>query len=492
MLKTPVSNDPENPLVSILICEYSEKYLRQCLDSIFNQSILDNLEILFVDSSLNDGAWNIAIEYARQYKDSMTIMRVGPLSKKMPTRACKELATGKYIAILRRDGVFLPEYVKQCVAIIETNPLANFSNVMLRQKYDTEWPNVDGKPLVSVLIHNYNYGRYLRQCLDSVFAQTYDNIAIIFSDNASTDDSWNIATEYARRYPGNMTINRYRINLGPSANAQTCVDRMEGKYFCVLCSDDAFHPNFVQDCVRALEANPDCAFAMTHRAIIDEQDNSSFEPPFYNQSCVIPGQEQAAVYMMSSINPSISQIMYDRTKTRRLLTPSGNNLVRRWFDNRIFDFNLCCKYPVAYIKEPLLLHRVHSASDSSQISGNLLEIFGQYILPHLFVEMAAGKENMGKVTDRLPDALAKLSRLCLRYSTRALIIGNDVLALRYFHLSAAIMPHIMEDPVYVQLCAYWAADSEEKIRTVTHLKAAENLTTRMVSYDPPLGSVPID
>lgn len=45
------------------------------------------------------------------------------------------------------------------------------------------------QPLVSILIPNYNYARYLRHCIDSVVKQTYDNIEIIIQDNASTDDS---------------------------------------------------------------------------------------------------------------------------------------------------------------------------------------------------------------------------------------------------------------------------------------------------------------
>ena len=61
-------------------------------------------------------------------------------------------------------------------------------------------------PLVSVIIYNYNYGQYLRDCFDSVFNQTYPNIEVLFSDNASTDDSWAIALEYSNRYPGEIFL----------------------------------------------------------------------------------------------------------------------------------------------------------------------------------------------------------------------------------------------------------------------------------------------
>ena len=57
------------------------------------------------------------------------------------------------------------------------------------------------EPLVSLLVYNFNYGRYLAECFDSMLAQSYSNIEIIFSDNASTDQSWEIACAYAKKHP---------------------------------------------------------------------------------------------------------------------------------------------------------------------------------------------------------------------------------------------------------------------------------------------------
>ena len=144
------------------------------------------------------------------------------------------------------------------------------------------------KPLVSVLIFNYNYGRYLTHCFDSVFAQTYENVEICFSDNASTDESWDIALEYARRYPGMITITCNRRDFGMDANFANCWVNARGKYFIELCSDDALKSEYLSKCVDALEKHPKAGFAMVHRSIIDESGQSHEEPPFYNQSCIIP------------------------------------------------------------------------------------------------------------------------------------------------------------------------------------------------------------
>ena len=51
-------------------------------------------------------------------------------------------------------------------------------------------------PLVSVIIPNYNHARYLRERIESVLGQTYQNIEVILLDDASTDSSKEIIAEF--------------------------------------------------------------------------------------------------------------------------------------------------------------------------------------------------------------------------------------------------------------------------------------------------------
>lgn len=345
------------------------------------------------------------------------------------------------------------------------------------------------KPLVTVLIFNYNYGRYLRQCFDSVLAQTYDNIEISFSDNASEDDSWEVALEYARKYPDKVTVTRNRMNFGSDANFANCWANCRGKYFIELCSDDALLPEFVEKCVLALEAHPTAGFAMVHRGIINEHEEYVDEPPFYNETCLIPGPEQAAVYMMGAVNPSVSQIMYNKKLTYEKTATGG--IAGRWYGTRLLDFNMVCDYPMVYIKEPLMLHRLHLQNDSFNAADNLMEVIGPFVLQHQFAETASIFGHK-KAADRLPKSLMKLSMLCLRYCVRALIKRDDYGATRYFHLAAAIVPDCMEEEIFKKIEGYWTADEEGKAQIVADLESTDNLKTRTVSYDPPDGFVRLD
>ncbi len=494
----PISHDTSNPLISIVIHDYSVKYLRQLFETIFEQTVLDNIEVIYSDNSTTDGSWEIALEYSQKFPTLLALTRniknPGFIIDKYNVVTghninFMNLIKGKYYIPLSSEDAFLPEYLKNCAQRMESDPLAYFSMIRRKRTDPAPPPTIHKKHLVSITIHNYNYGRYLRQCFESVFAQTYENIEIIFSDNASTDDSWDIALEYAQKYPDKISVIRNRKNFGGDINFLNCREKVLGKYLLSLCSDDAILPDFIKKCVDALDAYPNAGYAMVHRTIIDENNNQSDEPSFYNQSCLIPGYEQAAVYMLAAVNPCMSQVMYNLNAT--IGKESKGGLGSRWYANRILDFNTCCEFDMVYIKEPLLMHRLHSQNDSFQASENLIEVIAPYVLQHQFAETASNY-NLTNVTSRLPEAIKKLSNLCIRYCVRSLCSDNETAAQRYFHLAIAIMPAITSDSTFKILENYWKSDTSAKRNIIDSLTKADNLVTRSVSYDPPSGSVPLD
>jgi glycosyltransferase involved in cell wall biosynthesis len=320
-----------------------------------------------------------------------------------------------------------------------------------------------------------------------VAAQTYSNIEICFSDNASTDDSWKVALEFSQQYSGKMNLTRNRMNFGASSNLENCWLNTRGKYMLMLCTDDAMRPDFIERCVSLLEKHPGAAFAMVHRDVLDENNRITNEPPFYDQTCLIPGDEQAAVYMMAAVNPSVSQILYNYEKMNGKSVSGVLN--DRWFGARFIDFTLCCEYSMIYIKEPLLLNRVHSCSDGASIDNNLIQCVGQYVLAHQFAEIAKNA-GLKKASGRLSVAVEKVGKLCIRYCVRSLLSKDEITALRYFHLAPAIFPGVVEDATFQHLNNYWH-QSSAKLRKdiISSLESQINSTVRSESYSPPPGSI---
>ena len=121
------------------------------------------------------------------------------------------------------------------------------------------------KPLVSVGIPVYNGERFIRQALDSVLRQTYDNLEVIISDNASTDKTGEICLEYAAR-DRRIQYHRSPVNLGVIANFRRAFELSAGDYFMWAAADDVRPTTAVEDCVVALQRNS--AAVMAHGPVL--------------------------------------------------------------------------------------------------------------------------------------------------------------------------------------------------------------------------------
>jgi hypothetical protein len=163
----------------------------------------------------------------------------------------------------------------------------------------------------------------------------------------------------------------------------------------------------------------------------------------------------------------------------------------RWFGARVLDFTLCLDHPVVYIKEPLLLNRVHHASDGASIDANLMQCTGQYVLLHQLAEIA-GSRGLVKAAGRLGEATEKVGRLCLRYCARFLLLNEESTALRYLHLGQAIFPDIVTDDTFRMLQDYWyptGMNGRTRPEILSSLTTQANLALRSVSYPAPPGSI---
>jgi glycosyltransferase involved in cell wall biosynthesis len=100
-------------------------------------------------------------------------------------------------------------------------------------------------PLVSVIIVNYNYGRYLREAVDSVYTQSYPNKECIIVDNASTDESVDVLQQIETHYP-EIKILRRNDNGGQSLAAQEGFAASSGEYVVFVDADDYLLSSFVE------------------------------------------------------------------------------------------------------------------------------------------------------------------------------------------------------------------------------------------------------
>jgi glycosyltransferase involved in cell wall biosynthesis len=100
------------------------------------------------------------------------------------------------------------------------------------------------KPLVSIIVPVFNAERYLKNCLDSLIAQTLNEIEILCINDGSTDNSLEILSDYSKKDSRIRIFNQK--NAGPGMARNTALDNAKGEYIYFLDSDDYITSDYLQ------------------------------------------------------------------------------------------------------------------------------------------------------------------------------------------------------------------------------------------------------
>jgi len=110
-------------------------------------------------------------------------------------------------------------------------------------------------PLVSIIMPVYNAGLFLWEALESVFNQTYENIEVIAVNDGSTDNSWEMLKEYAKREP-RLHIFSHPKNQGVGYTANFALKKAKGKLVARMDADDIMPSQRIEKQVDFLSLNP--------------------------------------------------------------------------------------------------------------------------------------------------------------------------------------------------------------------------------------------
>ncbi len=138
---------------------------------------------------------------------------------------------------------------------------------------------MDGqRPHVSLGLPVYNGARYLRQTLDAVLAQTWQDFELIICDNASTDATEAICRDYAAQ-DQRIHYHRNAQNLGAAPNYNRTFALSHGHYFKWVAHDDLCAPEYLSHGVRILDRHPDVVLCHAQTVFIDSDGQTlRFDP----------------------------------------------------------------------------------------------------------------------------------------------------------------------------------------------------------------------
>lgn len=160
-------------------------------------------------------------------------------------------------------------------------------------------------PKVSVIVPNYNHAKYLRQRIDSILVQTFQDFELILLDDESTDDSFDIIKSYQRdSHVSHVVVNE--DNSGnPFSQWVKGIELSKGDYVWIAESDDVADESFLMTLVSLMEKNPDAVIAFTHSYIIDEDScliNDDFHIYSNPDEVKVLNGERFARYKMTTCN----------------------------------------------------------------------------------------------------------------------------------------------------------------------------------------------
>lgn len=123
-------------------------------------------------------------------------------------------------------------------------------------------------PKVSIGLPVYNGGAYLRETLDAMLGQSFEDFEIIICDNASADDTEAICRHYTA-IDSRIRYIRNPINIGAIKNHNFCFKLATGAYFKWNGHDDICLPTYLEKCVAVLDNDPSIVLCQTRTRWID-------------------------------------------------------------------------------------------------------------------------------------------------------------------------------------------------------------------------------
>lgn len=119
---------------------------------------------------------------------------------------------------------------------------------------------------IDIMIPNMNGGKYLKNTLDSILCQTYENFNVYLIDNASTDNSIEIFESYIE---DRFFVVKYTDRVSLSENLNRCLENVKSPLFCIMHTDDIYSNKYLEVMSNNLLDNENALIAFCNSYVID-------------------------------------------------------------------------------------------------------------------------------------------------------------------------------------------------------------------------------
>jgi glycosyltransferase involved in cell wall biosynthesis len=214
-------------------------------------------------------------------------------------------------------------------------------------------------PRVSVGMPVYNGERYVRRAIESVLSQTFRQLELIISDNASTDATERICREYVAK---DSRVRYYRSdrNRGAAWNHNRVVELARGEYFKWQCHDDYCESTFLEKCLAVVQNDRDVALCYPQFVRVDEESKRLGIKSSRVAGDANPSERfRSLIYRRDSCEEIYGVTRTAVIRNTALIGPYSNS-----DDTLLAELILYGKF--REVPEPLFFYRIHPAQSTSR------------------------------------------------------------------------------------------------------------------------------
>ena len=210
-------------------------------------------------------------------------------------------------------------------------------------------------PLISTIIPTFNSGKFIKDTIESIFNQTYNNIEIIVFDDNSTDSTIKICESFSRY--SNFKLIKAGYHTGNIAKARNfAINNSNGEYVAFLDSDDLWEQNKIEEQMKYTDDND---FICSNAKVIDENNNIISEVYFSN----IVDLDKIRITDLLIDNLVITSSVLSK---KELIIKAGyfSESLGNLAEDYALWLNIVKINEIKYIKESLTRYRRHKSNSS--------------------------------------------------------------------------------------------------------------------------------
>lgn len=157
-------------------------------------------------------------------------------------------------------------------------------------------------PEVSVIIPNYNHAPFLKQRIDSVLTQNFQDFEVIILDDCSTDHSRQIIESYKDHPKVTQLLFNSTNSGGPFYQWEKGINAARGKYVWIAESDDWCEPSLLQDLVEGIRKDKECVISYCQLFCVNEQNEIRWRSHHHCLSQIVESKNFIEDYLAIKIS----------------------------------------------------------------------------------------------------------------------------------------------------------------------------------------------